>query len=100
MLFHVTHTHTSEVCPGGSPERLLDFNEFLARLKAAPGIKVMSGHVSPIQHVFYFLIESDDFNAVTSALGPLNSLGSGEVTPVLTLDVVSTMAETGTFRMT
>ena len=42
--------------------------------------------------------EADDFSTVTRALGPLNTIGTGSITPVVTLDQAIPMADAGSFR--
>jgi hypothetical protein len=99
ILFHVTHTHTHETCPAGIQDRMDDFNGFLESLKSSTNVKVHGAFVVPLQHIFYFILEADDFGEVSRLLGPIMTLGSGEVTPVLTFDVAAPMAESGAFRM-
>jgi hypothetical protein len=98
MLFQVVHTHTNETCPGRSPEQAKSSSNWWQTLKKTSGVKVLAGNVSPLDHTFYITIEADDFQTVAKALGPLLSMGSGRVIPVLTLDQTLTMAEAGAFR--
>jgi Domain of unknown function (DUF3303) len=98
MLFQVVHTHSHETCPGVFPDRLKTFSEWWAAIKANPNVKVLGGYVSPMDHVFHITLEADDFATVSRAVGPLNSIGSGRVSPVLTLDQAMPLAESGAFR--
>jgi hypothetical protein len=98
MLFQVTHTHNEETCPGVFPDKLKTFGEWWQGLKDNPDLKVLGGYVSPMDHVFHITIEADDFAVVARALGPLNTIGSGHTTPVLTLDQAMPIAESGGFR--
>lgn len=99
MLFQVTHTHTAEACPGQSPEQSKRVGDWWQALKDNPNVKVLSGYVSPIDHVFYITIEADDNTALARALGPLNTLGAGNISPVLSLDQTFTIAQEGVFRL-
>ena len=98
MLFQVIHTHTNEDCPARSSEQLKPISAWWAAIKKTPGVKVVGGYVSPLDHTFYLTAEADDYATLAKALGPLVSLGTGHITPVLSLDQSFPMAETGAFR--
>ena len=98
MLFQVVHTHNIETCTGRSPEQTKLLANFWQNLKKASGVKVVSGYVSPMDHTFYITVEADDYPTLAKALGPLNSLGTGHTSPVLTLDQTLNLAEAGAFR--
>ena len=98
MLFQVTHTHSEATCPGVFPDKFSSFAEWWQGLKTNPSLKVLGGYVSPMDHIFYITIEADDYPTVAKALGPLNSIGTGHTSPVLTLDQAMPLAEQGAFR--
>jgi hypothetical protein len=98
MLFQVVHIHTNEECPAKSSEQLKPIAAWWQGLKKAPGVKVLAGYVSPLDHTFYVSLEADDYPTVARALGPLMTIGTGHVIPVLTLDQALPIAETGAFR--
>ena len=98
MLFEVIHTHTVEECPARSPEQLKPVSGWWQTLKKTPGVKVVAGYVSPLDHAFYITVEADDYPTLARALGPLLSIGTGRVIPVLTLDQAFPIAETGALR--
>jgi hypothetical protein len=98
MLFQVVHTHTNESCPAQSPERAKQFGEWWLSMKNTPGVKVLTGYVSPIDHTFYITVEADDYPTLARALGPLNTYGTGRTFPILTLDQTLPMVEAGDFR--
>ncbi len=97
MLFQVIHTHTSENCPARSVERMKPQSDWWQALKKTPGVKLLSGTVSPLDHTYYITLEADDYPTLARALGPLVSIGSGHVIPVLTLDQAFPMGEAGVF---
>ena len=99
MLFQITHTHTNETCPARSADETKRCGEWWASMKNTPGVKVLAGYVSPMDHVFHITVEADDYPTVARALGPLNTLGSGQTSPVLPLDQALPMAAEGAFRM-
>jgi len=98
MLFQVVHTHSHETCPGVFPDRLESYSRWWNGLKTNPNVKVLAGYVSPMDHVFHITLEADDFGAVSRAVGPLNAIGSGQISPVIGLDQALPMAEEGVFR--
>jgi hypothetical protein len=98
MLFQVVHTHTNEGCPGQSPEQGRRFAEWWQSLKKTPGVKVLAGYVSPMDHTFHITFEADDYPTMARALGPLNTYGSGHTSPVLPLDQAIPFIDAGDFR--
>jgi hypothetical protein len=98
MLFQIIHTHTVEECPARSSEQLKPITDWWQSLKKTPGVKVLSGTVSPLDHTFYVTAEANDYPTLAKALGPLMSIGTGRIIPVLTLDQSFPIAETGAFR--
>jgi hypothetical protein len=98
MLFHIVHTHTVEDCPAGSSERTKRYSEWWQALKKTTGVKVLSGYVSPLDHTFYITAEAEDYTTLAKAMGPLMSIGTGRVFPVLSLDQSFPIAESGAFR--
>jgi hypothetical protein len=98
MLFQVVHTHTSENCPARSPEQMKSLTNWSQTIKKTPGVKVLAAYVSPLDHTFYITVEADDYPTLARALGPLVSLGTGHVIPVLELDQTFAIADAGAFR--
>ena len=98
MLFQVVHTHTNETCPGQSSEQAKRFGEWWQSFKKTPGVKVLAGYVSPMDHTFHITVEADDYPTLARALGPLNTYGAGRTSPVLTLDQALPLIEAGAFR--
>ncbi len=70
----------------------------VAVIEKTPGVKMLTGYVSPMDHTFYITVEADDYPTLARALGPLNTYGTGRTSPILTLDQILPMAETGAFR--
>jgi hypothetical protein len=99
MLFQVTHTHENEHCPAQSTEQTKRLVEWWQAMKTTPGVKVLAGYVSPMDHTFHITVEADDYPTLARALGPLNTIGTGRTSPALSLDQAFPMAETGAFRM-
>jgi hypothetical protein len=100
MLFQVVHTHTNVSCPAQSNEQANSLGAWWQSLKKAPGVKVLAGYVSPMDHTFYITVEADDYPTLAKALGPLNTYGAGHTSPVLTLDQALPLVASGFFRAT
>jgi len=98
MLFQVVHTHPLEKCPAQSAEQAKQFGEWWQSLKKATGIKILSGYVTPADHTFYITVEAEDFELLMKGLGPLVGIGTGHISPVMTLERVFPLAESGAFR--
>ena len=98
MLYQIVHTHTNETCPGQSTEQTKRLADWWQSLKKTPGVKVLAGYVSPMDHTFYITVEADDYPVLARALGPLNTYGTGRTSPVLTFDQLLPLAESGAFR--
>jgi hypothetical protein len=89
MLFIVTLVHTPDLCFGRK-----EFNEEGKRwfdgMEASAekyGIKVHGAYVCPIEHVFYLLLESDDFKDVSGFLsGPVLTHHSAKISPIITIE--------------
>jgi len=97
MLFQVMHTHGNETCPARTAEAMKPIAAWWQAMRRAPGVKVLTGTVSPLDHTFYLTVEADDAVTLAKALGPLVGIGAGDVIPVLTLDQAFPLAEAGAF---
>lgn len=98
MLFQVTHTHTNEHCPGANADLTPVYNDWWQAMKATDGVHVLSGSVSPMDHVFHITVDADDYPTLARALGPLNAIGQGTTSPILSLDQAFPMASDDAFR--
>jgi hypothetical protein len=98
MLFQVTHVHTAETCPGAQASLLPRYAQWWQELKNNPNVKVLAAYVSPMDHTFHITVDAEDFPTIARALGPLNAIGSGHTSPVITLDQALPMADQGAFR--
>jgi len=98
MLFQIVHTHSLDKCPAQYPEQAKRLSTWWQSLKKTSGIKVLSGYVTPNDHTFYITVEADDYPTLARALGPLVGIGTGHISPALSLDQAAPMAEAGEFR--
>lgn len=76
MLFHITQRHTPETCPvdeGGS-NSLFD--------PKAEGVKVIGRYGANSEHMLFFIVEVDDWNALQRFLLPGFKRATATITPV------------------
>lgn len=81
MLFHITQRHTPETCPvdeGGS-NSLFD--------PKAPGVKLIGRYGANSEHVLFFIVEADDWNALQRFLLPGFRRCTATITPVSEIPV-------------
>lgn len=78
MLFLITQTHSPENCPidAGGREALHDKSENLE------GLKVVAGYGAYTEHVLYYVVEADDYDAVEKFLTPGFKRCKATITPV------------------
>ncbi len=78
MLFLITQTHRPENCPidAGGREALH------AKPEEIKGLKVVTGFAAYTDHVLYYLVEADDYDAVEKFLTPGFKRCTATITPV------------------
>lgn len=87
MIFHVTHVHTPELCPSGNPEKVASTVGIVASDAHAKevGVSVLGRYISPTEHILFFIVEADNYEAVTEYLRPMMKMGTPRITPVSVL---------------
>lgn len=78
MLFLITQSHTPESCPidAGGREALH------ADPKKVKGLKVVAAYAAYTDHVFYWLVEASDYDAIEKLLSPGFKRCTATITPV------------------
>jgi len=97
MFYQVIHTHTHASCPARNPEMAEQFSTWWETFKQTDGIRLHVGAVAPVPHTFYLFVETDDYSALVRALAWLNSIGSGDIVPVVPLDLGMGMVREGVY---
>jgi hypothetical protein len=72
MLFVATLTHSPDNC-WGRPENETKAREWIASMDERADeadVGLHGAYATPNEHRFYFVLEADDFAAVTAFLGP------------------------------
>ncbi len=89
MLFLVTLVHKPELC-FGNKQYNEEGKQWTNNMKASAekyGIKVNGFWICPIEHTYYFMLESDDFKAITGFLSPpMLTHHKGKITPLITAE--------------
>jgi hypothetical protein len=85
----VTLAHSPELC-FGRKEYNKEGKEWLNGMKASAkkhGVKVHGAWVCPIEHVFYMMLESNDFKALSGFLSPpILTHHKGKISPLITFE--------------
>lgn len=78
MLFLITQTHSPENCPvdAGGREALHEDP------KKVKGLEVVTGFAAYTDHVLYYLVEADDYDAIEKFLTPGFKRCTATITPV------------------
>ena len=82
MIFHIQHSHDEATCPFDTPEAVgSTFGAVLPSLEAQ-GVDVLGAWVDPPGHQFFFVVETDDYDALVDGLAPIVSSGTATIQPV------------------
>ena len=88
-MFVVTLTHTPELCFGNESYKELGrkWVENMKRSARELQIKIHGAYISPNEHTFYFIIESDNFRAISDFLEPpMLTHHTARISPVLDIE--------------
>lgn len=89
MLFVATLTHNPDHC-WAREEYEHKARDWIASIEERAdelGVAVQGAYVTPSEHRFYFVLDADDFGAVSSFLGPpLLTDHEAHIAPVLSLE--------------
>ena len=88
MLFHVTATHTPDNCPLYDPERQAAVHEAAAKmddLAKELGVTVHFNVTGAPNHVYYVLLDANDFASVQQFLAAVPIKQEFTITPVVSL---------------
>jgi len=87
LLFVVTLVHTPEQC-FARKEYLAEGKRLTEEMENSAkklGVKIHGAYISPNEHTFYLILESDDFKALSEFLGPpMLTHHSARISPVVT----------------
>ena len=85
MLFVISHSHSAEACPLKDHEdKARDYYRSLMRDVAGKlGVKVVGAYTAPAEHVQFLVLDTDNFDHLTTFLKPLYKIGRVDITPVM-----------------
>jgi uncharacterized protein with GYD domain len=89
MMFVVTLTHTPELCFANDPykEKSKRWIENMRESAKKIGVKIHGAYVSPNEHTFYFVLEAENYKAVSDFLcPPMLTHHAGRVSPVIPIE--------------
>ena len=82
MLFHITHVHTPETCPGKDPEKVREtFGKMLGSAEQL-GVKLVGAWVDGPAHTAFILVEADSPEQLFDFFVPTANIARAEVRPV------------------
>ena len=84
MLFMIVAKHTAGMCPGGLVRPDKEFSAKIEESMKKSGVKEIAGYMNAPSHVFYFVLEADNNEAINNAVEPLRLIGDVTINPVLT----------------
>jgi hypothetical protein len=96
MYFHVYASHSSEICPMYTPEKMpevLSAWEKFRPLADELGVKVHYMAASAPSHEFFFLLEADSMNAISRLMFSVPIRQDVKVIPVELMEEAVTMAK-------
>ncbi len=83
--YHITYTHTPEICPGepnSNPEKMNAWAKIYDKSKEN-NVKVHYFFANPTEHKMFLLLEAIDYIDVEKTIGQTKKLGSISITPVI-----------------
>jgi hypothetical protein len=83
LLFMIVAKHTIENCPGGAVRPDKEFINKTEESMKKSGIKLIDGYMDAPNHIFYFVLETDENPALNIAIEPLRLVGDVTITPVM-----------------
>jgi len=82
MLFHITHVHTPEMCPGKDPGKVREtFGKMLSSAEKI-GVKLVGAWADGPPHTVFIVVETDATEKIFEFVLPGLNIGSAEVKPV------------------
>jgi len=82
MLFHITQTHTAELCPKDEGGSKTHYNP------NAEGVKFLEMYGAFPEHVIYYIVEAEKIEAVEAFLLPGFKRCTSKITPVSQVPIV------------
>lgn len=89
MIVVATLTHPPELCFGNKQyqEEFMNWAQNMKKSADKLNVKILGAYICPNEHTFYFILESDDYAAISQLLGPpILTHHWAKISPVLPLE--------------
>ena len=83
--YHITHSHSAETCygPPNEDEEIMALWKQVRTNAKENNVAIKFWKVSPSLHIFFLLLEADDYSDIENTIGQCKKTGLFEVTPVI-----------------
>ncbi len=82
MLFHITHVHTPETCPGKDPEKVRETIGKMLSGAEQLGVKLVGAWVDGPAHTVFIVVEAKSAEQLFDFFVPTANIARAEVKPV------------------
>jgi len=90
--YHITHTHSSENCFSGNDE-IMSLWKQIENNAQNNNVEIKFFKVNPTEHIFFILLETDDYSNIEKTIGQCKKTGVFSITPVIDWSVGSKLNE-------
>ncbi|MBU93476.1 MAG: hypothetical protein CL723_02660 [Chloroflexi bacterium] len=80
--YHITHTHSSENYFSGNDE-IMSLWKQIENNAQNNNVEIKFFKVNPTEHIFFILLETDDYSNIEKTIGQCKKTGDFRVTPVM-----------------
>jgi len=80
--YHITHTHSSENCFSGNDE-IMSLWKQIENNAQNNNVEIKFFKVNPTEHIFFILLETDDYSNIEKTIGQCKKTADFTITPVI-----------------
>jgi len=83
--YHITHSHSAENC-FGAPNPNVEMMSLWKQIGSnaeANGVDIKFFKVNASEHIFFLLVEAEDYSDIEKTIGQCKKTGDFSVTPVI-----------------
>jgi hypothetical protein len=83
--FHIIHSHTADTCygpPNEDPKIMSLWKQVGANAKEN-NVDIKFFKINPSEHIFFILVEAEDYSDVEKTIGQCKKTGEFTITPVV-----------------
>ena len=84
-LYHITHSHSAENCfgPPNQDDEMMSLWKQIGPNAKENDVDIKFFKVNPSEHVFFLLLESEDYSNIEKTIGQCKKTGDFTITPVI-----------------